>query len=685
MPQTWEDRREYTRKWSRDKMLASQEIGEIPPVVDPDRRARASESLRSFCESYFGDVFYLPWSQIHLDVIAKLERTVEKGEIFALAMPRGSGKTTLCQIAILWAILTGRRSFAVLIAANASRAGDLLEDVKVWLETSEPLFEDFPEVCIPIRKLERISSRARGQKYHGEPTRIGWKAGELVLPTIAGSASSGACIAVAGMSGSDIRGLSHTRADGKKIRPNLVLIDDPQTRESAQSLTQCATLEKIIKSDVLGMAGPGKRLACCVTMTAVAVDDVAERLLDRRKNPEFRGERYRLMNALPESPLWEEYRKIRAAELINDGTGEQATAFYAQHRSEMDAGALPTWAARYNSDEISAIQYAMNLKFRDEASFLSEYQNQPINEDEERGSFDGEQLKAATSGRPRGFIPAESKFLTAFVDVHKNLLFWTLCAWEENFNGVLVDYGAYPKQRQARFELTKASPTLLDVNKKKGLEGAIYSGLTEVVGELFQPREREDGTAIPLARVMIDANWGPMTDLVYQFIQESSERARLSPSHGVFVGATSKPFSEYAFKRGDRAGLHWRMPFDSDRRKTRRVVVDVNYWKTFVFTRLATAPGDIGRLAIDGAASEHGLLLEHLCAEKCTAVEAKGRRVDEWKARPGADNHWLDCLVGSAVAASIEGAALPNLTPTINRQARRVSFAAMQKARRNGR
>jgi hypothetical protein len=36
--------------------------------------------------------------------------------------------------------------------------------------------------------------------------------------------------------------------------------------------------------------------------------------------------------------------------------------------------------------------------------------------------------------------------------------------------------------------------------------------------------------------------------------------------------------------------------------------------------------------------------------------------VDEWKLRATApDNHWLDCLVGCAVAAGIQGAALAGL------------------------
>ena len=39
-------------------------------------------------------------------------------------------------------------------------------------------------------------------------------------------------------------------------------------------------------------------------------------------------------------------------------------------------------------------------------------------------------------------------------------------------------------------------------------------------------------------------------------------------------------------------------------------------------------------------------------------TEARGRTVDEWKLKASAvDNHWLDALVGYAVAASISGIA----------------------------
>ena len=85
---------------------AAQDIGELPPVADPQRKTAAQQSFRTFCETYFAEVFYLPWSDDHLRVIDKIERAVRTGGLFAMACPRGMGKTVLCQTAVLWAALT---------------------------------------------------------------------------------------------------------------------------------------------------------------------------------------------------------------------------------------------------------------------------------------------------------------------------------------------------------------------------------------------------------------------------------------------------------------------------------------------------------------------------------------------------------------------------------------------------
>src|SRR5690606_7326134 len=150
--------------------------------------------------------------------------------------------------------------FVALIGSDEDHAAQMLDSIKAELENSDLLAADFPEVCHPIRSLEGIHQRAAGQLLEGKPTLIGWTAKEIVLPTCAGSEASGAIIRVAGITGR-IRGMKHKRADGSSVRPSLVLIDDPQTDESARSPSQCANRERVLAGAILGLAGPGQKIA----------------------------------------------------------------------------------------------------------------------------------------------------------------------------------------------------------------------------------------------------------------------------------------------------------------------------------------------------------------------------------------------------------------------------------------
>ena len=92
--------------------------------------------------------------------------------------------------------------------------------------------------------------------------------------------------------------------------------------------------------------------------------------------------------------------------------------------------------------------------------------------------------------------------------------------------------------------------------------------------------------------------------------------------------------------------------------------------------------GDRGCLSLFGAKAEaHRLLADHLTAEYRVRTQGRGREVDEWKLRPERpDNHWLDCLVGCAVAASMQGAALAETAPV--EKPKRISFRELQNQRR---
>ena len=103
------------------------------------------------------------------------------------------------------------------------------------------------------------------------------------------------------------------------------------------------------------------------------------------------------------------------------------------------------------------------------------------------------------------------------------------------------------------------------------------------------PRRASSGETIDpkFERCLIDANWGSSTDVVCQFCRQSAHAGIVLPSHGRFVGASSQPFTEYKRRPGDRIGHNWRMPHVHDKRAVRHVVFDTNFWKSFVFARLA--------------------------------------------------------------------------------------------------
>ena len=685
--EAYEAHKAQVARRQRRQSAAGRDIGAIPAPANPENVERARGDFRFFCETYFPDTFYLPWSDDHLKVIAKIEQAILRGGLFALAMPRGSGKSTLAEISCIWAMLIGAHDFVCLVGSDAGHARAMLESIKIEFETNDLLLADYPEAVKPIRSLERIHNRAKGQTCQGEHTRIVWTADGIVLPTVEGSDASGSIIRVAGIE-SRIRGMKYKRADGKSVRPSLVVIDDPQTDESARSPHQVKNRLETLNGAILNLAGPGQKISGIMPCTVIRPDDMADRILDRDAHPAWQGERTKLVYSFPDnSKLWDQYSRIRNDSFKADGDGQDATEFYGQNRAAMDMGAKVAWPQRFNEDELSAIQHAMNLRMQDERAFWAEYQNEPIKGVE--GDDDivtAEQIAAKVNNHPRRSVPIGVTYLTMFIDVHGKLLYYAVLGWEEDFTGYVVDYGAYPDQRKDYYSLAEAKRTLALAAPAAGLEGSIYAGLEKLTADIIPRRwEREDGSQMQICRCLIDANWGQSTDVVYQFCKQSPHSAIVTPSHGKFVGASSVPFAEYKRKKGERAGHHWRMPNTIGKRQVRHVVIDVNYWKSFIHSRLAVSMGDPGCLSLFGNESKnHQLFADHLTAEYRVKTEARGRVIDEWKWRATrADNHWLDCVVGCAAGASIEGACMPGVSSGHARPRRKkVKLSEIQRKKR---
>ncbi|MEP0846083.1 MAG: phage terminase large subunit family protein [Phycisphaerae bacterium] len=375
------------------------------------------------------------------------------------------------------------------------------------------------------------------------------------------------------------------------------------------------------------------------------------------------------------------------------GIGE-AIEYYGANRVAMDEGAVVAWPERHHPDELSAVQHAMNLRLdRGDVAFWAEYQNEPLPEEHADDELlTADEIAAKVNGLRRGEVPIGATHVTMFIDVQAKVLFWLVAAWEDDFTGFVLDYGTEPDQKAGYFTLRDIRRTLADASPRAGLEGAIYAGLERLTeATLGRKWRRDDGAMVCIDCCLIDANWGQSSDVVYQFCRQSRHAGVVMPAHGRYVGASSIPFADYKRKRGDRVRLSWRIPLVSNRRSVRHALFDTNYWKSFIHARLAVPMGDPGCLSLFGrtgragvspAKEPHRLLAEHLTSEYRVKTEGRGRTVDEWKLRlDGLDNHWLDCLVGCAVVASMQGATLFGIeSKPIARP--RVRLSQLQGARR---
>ena len=283
--------------------------------------------------------------------------------------------------------------------------------------------------------------------------------------------------------------------------------------------------------------------------------------------------------------------------------------------------------------------------------------------------LDKRSLAARALTLPRGVVPLSHQTLTAFIDVQQNLLYWLVCSWGESFGGHIVAYGTYPDQASTFFEAKNAKKTLALASKSAEFGGALAAGL-ESLSQIILGKEwsREDSVPMRVRQVCIDANWQQSTEVVRTFCRRSVFAASLLPTHGKGIGASGGSLTEKK-GRGEKLGLNWVQRQTSTNQ--RYGVYDTNYWKTFCAARLRLALGDPEAITLH--AGEHDMLVEHLTSEFPVRTEARGRVVDEWKLDMRRENHWWDCLVGSAVAANMSGVQ-PVATEAGGRQRKKVEI-----------
>src|SRR5688500_3380762 len=96
-------RREAAAHVSRELSAAVAEIGDIPDIVNPERRAACEFDLVKFLVTYFPRTTgSSPFSEDHLRGISRIERCCLHGGLYLNLFPRGFAKTTITENSSIW-------------------------------------------------------------------------------------------------------------------------------------------------------------------------------------------------------------------------------------------------------------------------------------------------------------------------------------------------------------------------------------------------------------------------------------------------------------------------------------------------------------------------------------------------------------------------------------------------------
>lgn len=498
--------------------------------------------------------------------------------------------------------------------------------------------------------------------------------------------SAGWCLLPLGAKSSKIHGAKfRSLRDGKTYRPAAIHLDDWNDDSNAFSPTQNAKLIRTIKNGLGRSRSIHQKFAMLYNGTCFAPGDIGDNLANPRVSSDWQGMRISALKQWPTNrDLWDRFgemlRDFDVNASLNDVRSQamarkRADAFLADNWDAMHEGADVTWEHAYSpaSGEKSALHALMLVYYTAGPEvFACACQNHPLEPQETEGAerrIRPEELAARLNGYARSEIPAGCEKLTAFVDIQDRILYWLVAAWTPDFTGYIVDYGTLPRQAKRYFSVRDLRQgmgvSLLDAYQKEqgtpaGQE-ALWRWSMEKVADMLCGRQwsRDDGVDMHLDRLLFDANDGEARDVVFEFCRQS-QYAQCMPSTGVGVKAGQTPFSMYKQRPGEQRGDYWVLPA-SAKRKTRYVRADVNYWKTFIRTRIRTPLGDPGALTIYGrdAGGSHDLLFDHLSSEHSVMTSGPYGTCHEWSAVPGIENHWWDCLVGTAIGASLEGVSRP--------------------------
>ncbi|XZE20844.1 terminase gpA endonuclease subunit [Pirellulaceae bacterium SH449] len=637
--------REYQRQLMNERRFMARDL-RLPGVRSPKRRALCLADPQRYLRTYFDWIFFNPFVSYQNECIDAIAESIEYGTQTSIAAPRGDGKTSICTGMITWGLCRGLISFPVILAAIEDKANQILSNLKKLL-TSDKFVEDFPEIGYPLRALGNDSRLAGKQTVSGKLTNVRWTANAIHLPEVDGSPCSGGIIQPLSIDGA-IRG---ALVDG--MRPDFGVIDDPETRQSANNPDTVRERLRIIEEDFAGLKGPSGLFGMVALVTIMNKHSLAAKITDRQQKPAWGGIRRGLIREWPTNRhLWENYFELRkACQFEGDKFAWKATQFYIDNFEAMNAGCKMGNPYRFknklsphgNPIEITALQACMNFMCDSESveSFLCEYQNDTRVFDEDTQEPDdilrAKVVESRTNGYEQGKVPDEAIGITCGVDVGKRFCHWTKIAWLGENRGLITDYG------------------VIEVHNynEASIEKSIKAALADW-------QEEQANSAAPPDWTFLDTSDGVLTDALYEFIVNCLDFPPIAASKGYGKGQGPKPQSFEPQQQDDILyGNHWWAKQHSQK-GVWLYHPDANFWKLWVQERFRTESFDsLGNqnpntltLFRPARVRAHTAFAKHIVAEEYRAK--KGFREKEF-IPVSPNNHWLDATYMACAAAEVHG------------------------------
>jgi len=308
------------------------------------RRQLGALSPQAFAEVYMKNNCSSPYSPMHLEIFDKLLGiTKHRKARLAIAAPRGHAKSTIVSLVyVLWCILYLKERLILIASNTQEQAVALLKDIKHQLKNNPLIVSDFPEIC-------------RGQKPKT------WRDNKIQLP-------NGAMISVYGAN-QNPRGIKHD-----KDRPGLIIADDLENQELAESEEQRDKLQSWFSSTLLNTGHPDTNVV--VIGTILHQDSLLANLVDNIRKPGWDGIKYKAVKQFSTNPqLWEQWASIfRNHDEYEGFSGpESAKLFFNANRQQMLEGTDVLWPERESYYDLMVMRETEGLR-----SFQSEKQNEPI-------------------------------------------------------------------------------------------------------------------------------------------------------------------------------------------------------------------------------------------------------------------------------------------------------------------